>query len=202
VPQLPRCWFISADKTQVIQVQPERFLRNWRRVEGGEVYPRFRGLARAFRQDWERFSSFVNEENLGPLNVNQCELSYINMIEREAGWNELGKLDEVFPGLLRPRNPHGFLPTPESLSWQARYKFPDGRGRLHVVLEPVFRGRDLKLVVSLNLTARGAPAGGSVEQIFAWFDLAHEWIVRGFAELTGPKAHALWGAKSSRGEQP
>src|SRR5262245_24399625 len=31
--QLPRCWFVSGDKTQLIQVQRDRFWRNWRKVE-------------------------------------------------------------------------------------------------------------------------------------------------------------------------
>jgi hypothetical protein len=63
-------------------------------------------------------------------------------------------------------------------------------------MNPVFRARDMKLALALNLTARGAPSGGSSEQIAAWFDLAHEWIVRAFAELTAPAGHEAWGRKS------
>jgi uncharacterized protein (TIGR04255 family) len=194
-PPLPRCFFLTEDKTQVLQVQRDRFLRNWRLVEGNERYPHFDRLAQDFKRAWEGFIAFASDEGLGRVNVNQCELSYINNIEREAGWRELGELAGVFP-LLRPRDPGGFLPPPETLSWQARYKLPDGRGRLHVEMSPVFRGRDMKLVLALNLTARGAPGESSTEQITAWFDLAHEWVVRAFAELTGPSAHKLWGPTS------
>lgn len=195
VPPLPRCWFLNETKTQLIQVQRDRFLRNWRQIDGNERYPHFPRLVQDFQRAWERFLTFASEQELGPVNVNQCELTYINNIDRGAGWSELGELDRVFP-LLRPREPGKFLPPPETLSWQARYKMTEGRGRLHVEMNPVFRGRDLKLVLSLNLTARGAPAGGSLEQIAAWFDLAHEWIVRAFAELTGPEAHKLWGRRA------
>jgi len=194
VPPLPRCWFLTQDKTQLIQLQRDRFWRNWRQVEGNERYPRFGRLAEDFHRAWGEFLAFVADQGLGPVNVNQCELSYINQIERGALWSELGELDKVFT-LLRAREARTFLPPPEMLSWQARYKLPKDRGRLHAEMNPVFRGRDLKLVLSLNLTARGAPAGRTLEDIAAWFDLAHEWAVRAFADLTSPDAHELWGMK-------
>jgi uncharacterized protein (TIGR04255 family) len=192
VPPLPRCWFATEDKTRLIQIQRDRFLRNWRRVEGNERYPRFGRLAQDFKLAWEKFVAFIMSEGLGPVNVNQCEVSYINQIDREAGWDELGELNKVFP-FLQPRDSKKFLPPAELFSWQARYKLPEGRGRLHVEMNPAFRARDMKLVLSLNLTARGAPAGSSLEQIAAWFDLAHEWAIRAFVELTGPTAHEKWG---------
>jgi uncharacterized protein (TIGR04255 family) len=195
VPPLPRCWFLTEDKTQLLQVQRDRFWRNWRQVQGNERYPRFAHLAGEFRRAWEGFLAFADDERLGPVKVNQCELSYINNIESGVGWKELGELDQVFT-LLRPRPSESFLPPPEVLNWQARYKLPDGRGRLYVEMNPAFRQRDMKLVLGLNLTARGAPAGDSAEQIAAWFNLAHEWIARAFAELTGPAAHEVWGRRS------
>jgi uncharacterized protein (TIGR04255 family) len=195
VPPLPRCWFLTNDKTQLIQVQRDRFLRNWRQLQGDERYPRYGHLAQEFKRTWERFQEFIAEQELGPVNVNQCELHYINNIERAAGWSELGELDGIFP-LLSNRKPGGFLPAPETLAWQARYKLPDGRGRLHVEMNPIFRARDMQLVLALNMTARGAPAAGSIEKITAWFDLAHEWAVKAFAELTDPRAHEFWGMKS------
>jgi uncharacterized protein (TIGR04255 family) len=195
VPPLPRCWFLSEDKTQLIQVQRDRFLRNWRQVKGNEPYPRFTRLAREFQRAWNAFLSFAGEQGLGSVKVNQCELAYINNIEKGVGWSELGELHGVFP-LLNPREQGSFLPSAEALSWQARYKLPEGRGRLHVEVSPIFRGRDMKLVLSFALAARGAPAGDSSEQIAAWFELSHEWIVRSFAELTSSTAHEFWGKKS------
>ena len=40
-PIVPRCWFLDESKTKLIQIQPDRFLRNWRQIEGTEAYPRF-----------------------------------------------------------------------------------------------------------------------------------------------------------------
>lgn len=195
VPRLPRCWFVSEDKTQLIQVQRDRFLRNWRQVKGDEPYPRFGRLSRDFLRAWEEFLFFAGDQGLGSVKVNQCELAYINNIEKGVGWSELGELHGVFP-FLRPREQGSFLPSAETLNWQARYRLPEGRGRLHVEISPIFRGRDMKLILSFALTARGAPAGDSSEQIAAWFELSHEWIVRAFAELTSSTVHERWRKKS------
>jgi uncharacterized protein (TIGR04255 family) len=62
-------------------------------------------------------------------------------------------------------------------------------------MNPALRPRDQKVILSLTLTARGAPAGTSTDEIMAWFDLAHQWIVKGFDELTGPKMHEIWKKK-------
>lgn len=194
-PPLLRWLFVTEDKTELIQLQRDRFWRNWRQVKGNESYPRFDRLARDFKQAWGEFLAFASEQSLGPVNVNQCELVYINHIERGAGWTELGELEDVFPFLCR-REPKGFLPPPEVLSWSAKYKLPEGRGRLHVDMNPILRGQDLKLALALSLIARGVPASSSQVDISAWFDLAHEWITQAFAELTGSRVHQLWGVKS------
>jgi uncharacterized protein (TIGR04255 family) len=195
VPPLPRCWFLTEDKTQLIQLQRDRFLRNWRQTTGNVRYPHYDRLARDFQGAWAGFLKFAGEEHLGPVNVNQCELLYVDYIEKGAAWDELGELQRLFP-MLCPRETGAFLPIPEMLTWQLRYKLPDGRGRLHVEMGPTFRGRDMKVVVGLTFTARGAPAGGAPEQIGAWLDLAHEWINRAFGELTSPSAQELWGKRS------
>src|SRR5579875_1110491 len=161
-PLLPRCWFLNEDKTQLILVQRDRFLRNWRQVKGNEPYPRFSRLAHDFQRAWNEFLTFAGAQGLGPIKVNQCELVYINYIEKGAGWSELGELHGVFP-LLRPREQGRFLPPAETLSWQARYRLPEGRGRLYVEMNPIFRGRDMKLVLSFALTARGTPVNESPE---------------------------------------
>jgi len=46
--------------------------------------------------------------------------------------------------------------------------------------------------VQLRLTARGAPDTPDLDGVLAWMDVGREWIVRGFADITSPSAHALW----------
>jgi len=191
---VPRSWFVDATQTQLIQLQSDRLLRNWRRIIGSEIYPRFPGLIREFRQEYEGFLDFARAESLGEVVPNQCELTYVNHIEPGPGLTDLSESGRVF-SFWKPGDGTGFLPPPEFVNWQTRYKLADGRGRMHVEAGPALRGRDMKLILQLSLTARGAPATNSTSDVFAWFDLAHEWIVRGFDELTDPAMHRLWGKK-------
>lgn len=193
-PFIPRSWFLDATKNELVQVQTDRFLRNWRQVDGTESYPRYPYLMKRFKEEWENFLVFLKENGLAPPSVNQCELIYINHLEPGSGWNDYTELEKVF-SMLRTPGGSGFLPAPELLNWESRYKLPQERGRLHVQLQPVFRARDFKLVVSFNLTARGAPEKRSGDNIYAWFDLTHEWIVKAFDQLTEPTMHPFWKKK-------
>jgi hypothetical protein len=194
VPPLPRCWFLDKTKNCLIQLQRDRFLRNWRQRTGDEDYPRYPNLIQEFRNEWAFFQTFALEESLGAISVNQCEITYTNNIDlNQAGFatGELGKAIALFA----PRKTDGFLPPPEFMGGQARYLLPDGRGRLYVEINPAFRGRDMKLIASMNMTARGAPDGQTDPKLFEWFDFAHEWIVKAFEELTTPAMHQFWKKK-------
>jgi len=89
-----------------------------------------------------------------------------------------------------------FLPKPEAVQIAASFLMPDDRGRLRVSLQPVMRTADRKEIMQLNLIARGAPASNDLGAILEWFDLGHEWIVRGFTDLTSPKMHGIWQRRS------
>jgi len=146
----------------------------------------------AFRDEWQGFRNFVSQEKLGEVKVNQCELTYIDHIEKGAGWETLADLGRVFKPLRSPL-PAEFFGEPEVVNWSGTFKLPEGLGRLYIEICPAFRSRDFKTVLSLTLKTRGAPANGSPDAIFAWFDLAHQWAVKAFDEVTEPTLHALWG---------
>ena len=50
-----RCWFIDPSQTQLIQLQRDRFIRNWRKVTGQEPYPEYAFPKPRFAEDWARF---------------------------------------------------------------------------------------------------------------------------------------------------
>ena len=41
VPPVPRLLFIDGSGTELLQVQSDRFIANWRRLAGADVYPRY-----------------------------------------------------------------------------------------------------------------------------------------------------------------
>jgi uncharacterized protein (TIGR04255 family) len=184
-----RCWFIDRSGTELIQVQHDRFIRNWRRVTGSETYPRYARLRPLFERDWQRYLDFLDQEDIERPQVNQCEVTYVNHVPIDVA--ELGDAHMI----VRALSPMSgvFLPRPETTALNVRYVMGDQQGRLHVNLQPAVRLDDRSPVLQLTLTARGTPRSSQLEDILAWLDLGHEWVVRGFTDFTNDAMHKSWG---------
>jgi uncharacterized protein (TIGR04255 family) len=91
-----RQWFLSEDGTRLIQVQPDRFLINWRAMDGTATYPRYPRMRETFALRFGELAQFVAEEELGELEITQAELTYINVIN--VGRDELGHIDRFLKG--------------------------------------------------------------------------------------------------------
>ena len=183
VPPLPRMFFVHDRPCWLVQVQPDRFLHNWRKQQETDVYPHFPEVYKRFWSAWERFLEFCQEEKMGTPQVNQVEVRYINHIVQGEGWEGLGTIGCVFPDIVW-RAQRSFLPPPESLAWKAHFTMPEGAGRLHASVRHALRRRDMQPVLLCELTARGLPSRLDDDAIRDWFHLGREWIVRGFADLT------------------
>ena len=179
-----------ADEARLIQVQQDRFVHNWRKI-GDHTYPSYDTIKPKFQANWEVFCNFLKEENIGVPEVIQCEVTYINHIELGQGWNSMADLPNIAPA-LSGRLSEGFLSLPEAVGLKATFVIPEHRGRLHITLQPAIRQADLKQVLQLTLTARGAPQSADTLAILEWFDLGHDRVVRGFADFTSAKMHQLW----------
>ncbi len=56
---LSRFWFLSEDGTNLIQIQRDRLVVNWRQQTGDEVYPRYEPVLRLNSlREWEDFQRF------------------------------------------------------------------------------------------------------------------------------------------------
>ena len=194
-PPVPRDWFVNDTKTELIQMQSDRFIHNWRRMEGIEPYPHYEPIREKFRSEVAVLEEFLGDEKLGTLTVNQCEVTYVNHIEPSGMWAGHGQLEKVFSMWSRLVNA-SFLPDPEDAGLHVRFVIPDGTGkpigRLHVIAQPAWKKTDNSPILALNLTARGAPIGEGIEGAFAFFDLGRRWIVKGFTDLTTPEMHRVW----------
>ena len=191
-PPTPRFWFVNKDGTELIQVQRDRFIKNWRKVGQKDLYPRYEQLRAGFDEDFGAFADFISKQNLGTIRINQCEVSYINHIVAGMGWKTHADVDEVFTVWRQPKT--SFPGRAEDLSFRARFPMYDSAGtfsgRLHVTVQSVRRLSDGVPMFLLELTARGQVGEGT-----DFFDLGREWIVRSFAELTTPSMHMIWGRR-------
>lgn len=195
-PDMPRVWFLNDSGNQMIQVQRDRFVHNWRKMSADEAYPRYPTVRSNFEKCWAGFCEFLVSEDLPSPQVDQLELVYVNHVKQGEGWQRLADTQNLFT-VFKWRTRSGFLPQPENLRWSIKCLLPDELGRLHVDAMPVRIQEDKSLVMSVSLTVRGRPAGEATpESVDAWFGVAREWIVKGFADLADEQTDSLWKKQS------
>lgn len=194
-PPVPRLWFTSAGGDEMIQVQNDRFVKNWRKEGEREQYPHYDEVIRPnFDRDFAIFLNFLENNQLGKPRINQCEVTYVNHILAGEGWESYGEIEKIFTFWRSPQtDPPGSV---EDLRLHTRFVIPDeaGRpiGRLHLDVQPAVRTSDNRPMYVLHLTARGQ-VGDGVD----FFDIGREWIVKTFKALTSRPMHEIWRIKEN-----
>jgi uncharacterized protein (TIGR04255 family) len=200
IPSVPRCWFLNETGTELMQVQQDRFIHNWRKIGQGDEYPRYEHIREMFKAELGTFCQFLAHEQLGDLVPNQCEVTYVNHIVSGKGWERHGQLGEVVT-MWANHSSDRFLPEPQDVNFTVRYLISDNVGnpigRLLVNIEPARRVVDDTPILVLQLTARGKPDGEGIDGVLKFFDVGREWVVRGFASMTSPQAHQIWGRRDT-----
>ena len=187
-----RCWYVSEDDHEIIQVQRNYFLYNWRKGDSETEYPRYEKTIRpAFMRHWKSFLSFLQSEGLSSPDVVQCQIQYVNHLPVGEGWDTVGDWHRV----LRPLTTLeklDFLPTPEIGRLNLSFLMPEKKGRLRFTANLAARKKDSKYIIVLDLIARGKPDSSDTPDIIQWMNLGREWIVRGFTDITTDSMHKLW----------
>lgn len=182
LPSLPRVLFINSDATKIVQVQRDRLIYNWRKVDSSSEYPRYHSLVTSFQEHLNRFSSFVAEADLGEIQISQYELTYSNKIPQGEAWKTLEDVGEIFPGFKWQTESSPFILKLKKINWNATFDLPEEFGELYVSLKnTVF---DDHPTLSFELTICGIGDDTSLEAMRTWFDAAHKLIVEAFADLT------------------
>lgn len=189
-PPAPRVWFMNADGTELIQLQRDRFIKNWRKTSAGDKYPRYKNVKAGFEQEFSGYLDFVKKQGIGSVNVNQCEVTYVNHIVSGNGWTTHSDADLVFSCWSQP--PEDSPGRAEEISFQASFIIYDdcdsSVGRLHANMQSAYLSSGAKEVFVLNLTARGQIGSGT-----EFFDRGRYAIVKSFKSLTTPAMHKIWG---------
>ena len=178
----PRIWFIHSNDSRVIQLQSDRFLFNWRKRE--HAYPSYKNVFPEFKRNLLAFKSFLADNALGQLELISTELTYINSIPKGDRWETLKDIQAVFPDLRWKGSQRRFLGVPQNLHWSSNFPLPDDKGELTATVRTGIRKSDQTPVLVLEFNARGGAEGLSEEAMWEWFELAHQWIVLGFEDLT------------------
>lgn len=193
--QLPqsRCMIKNRSGDRMIQVQNGRFHVNWL-GHAGDPYPRYSTIRPEFDRLVSQFRRFVTDNDLGDVQPNQWEVTYVNHLPKGELWStaaEWGAVVSVFGDCARSGRFEGF-------DGEFHYRLPDDQGRLHVryqhALEQVGERRE---VLMMQLTARGPvePSEHAFEVLGRGLDAGRRAIVLAFASMTTEKAHAIWRLK-------
>ena len=177
---LPRILYLNKINNNLIQLQEDRFLRNWRKTETEDSYSSYEELFPQFTKSLEFFEDFVKNNELGEIIYDQYELTYVNHIPFQLIGNDLTKIENIYPDFKCTTN---FLSEPEGLEWRKVHRLPNELGRLYISTKSIKKLNEDGYFI-LDLTVRGFKQRSELKE---WFDLAHEWIVRAFEEITAEK---------------
>lgn len=189
-PRWPRTWFISEDNSELIQIQRDRLVVNWRRSNDTQEYPHYASIKPAFVSALGDLRSLVVSRTGTSLVTVQYEVVYINRIE--TGPTSLADFVAPWSG----EHSTTFLPQEEEIRMLVRYPINDAdgkwRGRLSISADPLLGEAGGAGLTQLQLFARTLPRDAEGDDDFTSLDLAHEWVVKGFDAFTTNRAHLTW----------
>ncbi len=188
-----RHWFLNEAGTELVQLQHDRLIVNWRQADTSSAYPRYDRMRTIFEQRLADLAGFVEQQGLGSIEIVQAEANYINAVGVQPEGR--GHLGGVLRGWVGTPDHH--LGEPEEARVALAFAVPDlGRPpvRMYVNVDPAQRG-DGSPVLFMTLTVRGAPAGAGIADTLEFVDGAHEHLVQSFMELTAEPMHSAWGLR-------
>lgn len=193
---LPRTWFAGQDG-YLIQLQGDRLTLNWRRTVDGQPYPGYEVIRERFDSHLAQLQHAVRSTGQDLPQIDMCEVAYVNPVE-VAGPHETTLPDLAsLVNRLRPAPPTGYLGQPEDAQYQARWRImhPAGSGgrpigRLYLQASPHIAPDMRTPLYLLNLAAHVGPVreDPDVDSL----NVAHEYVVLGFEDLTTPEWHHRW----------
>ncbi len=188
---LPRLWMLSADETQLVQFQPDRLGVNWR-LSDHTAYPHYDNIRPLLEVSWERLRGVLGSLDMSVPDADVCEAVYVNPIEVADPTEAAEGLSEILAPWSGATS-DAFLPPPRDIRISSRYTLPSHGGLLTIDAYPAQRVPDLKPILLLQLSARGRANPQTFAGALEFLDLAHEWIVQGFADFTTAQMHERWG---------
>jgi uncharacterized protein (TIGR04255 family) len=188
-----RHWLTSEDDVELIQIQADRLLYNWRRGLHNATYPHFEPLQEKFWGIAEKWSAFLKGLDKS-LKLTQWEVSYINHILTPDGQPTLADVLSFWGGELD----HAMGGAAEAGRMEAQRILTENNSpwaRMYINITTGIRV-DQTPLIAFELTVRGPPEGED-----AW-DITHERLFKGrhqivtaFDALTTEKMHAIWGKR-------
>jgi uncharacterized protein (TIGR04255 family) len=185
-----RFWFLSPNKDELIQFQQDRLLHNWRKVgDQTNEYPRFERMVVNFENELRLLEQYFSGLVPQKLEINQCEISYINHILSPDGETPIYVKDWLrFLDFGREDQPEDF-----AINFRTTIRAAEGKPQGRLITEAATGvNQGGRHIIALTLTARGAPAGTDIPGALEFLKSGRELIVTTFAKITTDSAHRQW----------
>ena len=191
---LPRVWFIHKNENELIQVQRNWFLHNWRKIQSDDKYPGYQKVIENFERYLDCFQEFLIEENLGNLVAKEYELTYIDLIPKGQGWENLGDLEKIFPNLLSLTKQGILSNDVKVINWQTILALPNGLGQLGIAIRSANQVSNNQQLLHIEFKAL---SNRSNQPMRSWFEAAHNIITKLFSNLVSDEIQeTFWRRKS------
>ncbi len=190
---MPRYWFIAENDINLIQIQKNAFMFNWRRRD--EDYPRFhRHIKPTFDKYYGLFSEFIRTEfrSVENLLVDLCELTYINALEPSEFWSGPQDTANVIPSfsILDPD-----INAFELAGFNCNYAYKiatDLQLNVGICAATMTQQPEVPVLI-LEIKASGRLGKVGKPATDEWFKHAHDHIKRCFVGMTSAEIqHRFW----------
>lgn len=188
-----RFWFLSpGEGNELIQFQHDRLLHNWRKLgETSSEYPRFQYMLEKFSEELNLFEFFTKQSFSEALNINQCEITFINQIDvsdftgsEAKNWLKFLNFDHISADDF-------------SLTFRETVNGSHGKPQGRLIVEAASAlDRKGNKIIRLSLTVRGAPNDSTIKSALEFLTIGHDLIVNRFSDITTSDAHQKWGKVS------
>ena len=187
-----RYFFLSDDRSQLVQLRSGAFIKNWRKMPEVSVYPRYAMMRPSFQEDLDIFFKYLRQAAFPSPEIWKCEITYVNHFVRGEEWAEYEELPSLMPG-LSPSLRSSMLGAPRRVQLSCDFELPDDSGTLSVSTMPILT-REGREVLQLSLTASGRPKSSGLKHIMDCMDMGRELVVTSFAEFTSLEVQSkIWG---------
>ncbi len=176
--------FINNEEDKLIQIQPDKILFNWRKMNNKTLYPRFLKVYKEFTECLDSINKIVSYNDF----INQYEITYIDHFQIDlfniSSFN-ISKLFNIFP-----------LNENEEISnIGINYSIPQNllNGNLNVLIQSAIRSTDNKKIIVLESTCRGFNKNISIDN---WFNDSHVVLYNHFFSILNEDTKKILGIKN------
>ena len=171
-----RTWLVSATGDQLLQIQQDRFVLNWRAV--GRSYPRFSspdGVRDRTLEEFQGLRTFAHDLFSQVPMLTHAEVLKIDMLQEGVHWTDASDLWAMIPALGRAMASAPFHGSPR-VTWGVVDECADGVTRMSVdMVEVPGAPRAVRLETVSRVVTDGDGAKAALDKanlrvnnVFAW----------------------------------